>query len=57
MKILSYLFARMREPSTWAGLTAIATGAANLMVGNYVEAATQIMGGLGAVLLKEGAKP
>lgn len=56
-KIPSYLWARLREPSTWAGLTAIVVGIATVAAGNPVQGTAEIMGGLGAVLIKEGAKP
>lgn len=55
-KIIAYLLARVREPSTWAGLTGIVVGVATVAAGNPVQGTAEIMGGLGAVLIKEGAK-
>jgi len=56
-KLAAYLFARLKEPSTLAGLSVLAT-VAGLPPGT-VDAAAQVVGGVAALaaILKPDAKP
>lgn len=54
MIFLAYLLTRLSEPSTYAGVAAIAAGAHAALTGHAGGIAT-VLGGVAAVLMPEGA--
>lgn len=51
-----FLLARLFEPSTWAGLGAVAQGIHNMVQGNLGTGLSEVGAGLAGVLIPEARK-
>jgi hypothetical protein len=53
--ILSWLGARLAEPSSWAGLAAIATSVQQAVASPSATSIATVLGGILAIIVPEGA--
>ena len=54
--LLDWLIARLKEPSTWAGIGAVAVAIGGALQGHTDQLATVIAGALAVVLPEQGSK-